>query len=212
MEPNYYEAYDLRYRQIHQQHLQWSSETPTPIVAEILQQYPLSHEAKLLEIGCGEVLQTIVLHAAQHHVRQLRLNFHTDNACRMFFASKQQTDYAASCAQIHTPFACHVFAKVGKQHRIRRETVLCAALYQLQSVALQIFKFFRRFELYLHDVILLHIQPTVKECEKLLSIALQKPSAYIASRKSKVLNLYAENVQNNFFLHEKLPSFRGVFV
>lgn len=61
MEPNYYEAYDLRYRQIHQQHLQWSSETPTPIVAEILQQYPLSHEAKLLEIGCGEGRDAIPL-------------------------------------------------------------------------------------------------------------------------------------------------------
>ena len=61
MEPNYYEAYDLCYRQIHQQHLQWSSETPTPIVAEILQQYPLSHEAKLLEIGCGEGRDAIPL-------------------------------------------------------------------------------------------------------------------------------------------------------
>ena len=40
----------------------------------------------------------------------------------------------------------------------------------------------------------------------------EKPSAYIASRKSKVLNLYAENVQNNFFLHEKFPPFRGVYV
>lgn len=53
MEP-YYEAYDLRYRQVHQQHLQWSSGTPTPIVEEILRQHPLSQDAKLLEIGCGE--------------------------------------------------------------------------------------------------------------------------------------------------------------
>lgn len=54
MEPKYFEAYDLRYRQIHQQNLQWSSDTPTPIVAEVLAEYPLSPDARVLEIGCGE--------------------------------------------------------------------------------------------------------------------------------------------------------------
>lgn len=50
----YYEAYDLRYRQIHQQHLQWASETPSPIVGEVLKRYSLPKGARLLEIGCGE--------------------------------------------------------------------------------------------------------------------------------------------------------------
>lgn len=54
MEPKYFEAYDLQYRQIHQQNLQWSSDTPTPIVAEVLAEYPLSPDARVLEIGCGE--------------------------------------------------------------------------------------------------------------------------------------------------------------
>ena len=54
MTAKYYEAYDLRYKQIHQQHLQWASDTPSPIVGEVLDRYPLPEGAKILEIGCGE--------------------------------------------------------------------------------------------------------------------------------------------------------------
>lgn len=54
MKPKYYQAYELRYRQVHQNRLQWSSDAPTPIVGEILLQYPLPPDARLLEIGCGE--------------------------------------------------------------------------------------------------------------------------------------------------------------
>ena len=54
MEPKYYQAYDLRYRQVHQNDLQWASDTPTPIVEEILHRMPFSTGARLLEIGCGE--------------------------------------------------------------------------------------------------------------------------------------------------------------
>ena len=54
MGPKYYQAYDLRYRQVHQNDLQWASDAPTPIVGEILRRMPLSDGARLLEIGCGE--------------------------------------------------------------------------------------------------------------------------------------------------------------
>ena len=54
MTAKYYEAYDLRYKQIHQQHLQWASDTPSPIVGEVLGRYPLPEGARILEIGCGE--------------------------------------------------------------------------------------------------------------------------------------------------------------
>lgn len=49
----YYEAYDLRYRQVHQQDQQWFSSQPTPIVGEMVRKY-VPKGAKLLEIGCGE--------------------------------------------------------------------------------------------------------------------------------------------------------------
>ena len=54
MGKKYYEAYDDRYKQIHAQDLQWSSEMPSKIVIETIQSVSLPTNSKILEIGCGE--------------------------------------------------------------------------------------------------------------------------------------------------------------
>lgn len=50
----YYEAYDNRYRQVHEQNLQWFYENSSPIVMEVIREFSVSKQHKLLEIGCGE--------------------------------------------------------------------------------------------------------------------------------------------------------------
>ena len=50
----YYEAYDLRYRQVHEKGLAWFSGAPTPVVAQVLEKYAIAPECPMLEIGCGE--------------------------------------------------------------------------------------------------------------------------------------------------------------
>lgn len=50
----YYEAYDDRYRQVHKEKLQWFSEEPSGIVAEVIDQFKIGRTDKMLEIGCGE--------------------------------------------------------------------------------------------------------------------------------------------------------------
>lgn len=50
----YYEAYDLRYRQVHERGLTWFGGRPTPIVGQILAGYGIPGDAAMLEIGCGE--------------------------------------------------------------------------------------------------------------------------------------------------------------
>ena len=54
MRQKYYEAYDDRYRQIHGQNLQWSSDQPSAIVARTMERFSISRVDALLEIGCGE--------------------------------------------------------------------------------------------------------------------------------------------------------------
>ena len=54
MKKKYYEAYDDRYKQIHEQDLQWSSEMPSKIVADTIRSFSLPSDASILEIGCGE--------------------------------------------------------------------------------------------------------------------------------------------------------------
>lgn len=50
----YYEAYDLRYRQVHERGLEWFLGAPTPIVGQVLEKYGVRPERPMLEIGCGE--------------------------------------------------------------------------------------------------------------------------------------------------------------
>lgn len=53
-ERQYYEAYDDRYEQIHKKSLQWFSNSPSKIVEEVIANYIISGDSKILEIGCGE--------------------------------------------------------------------------------------------------------------------------------------------------------------
>ena len=54
MQRKYYEAYEDRYRQIHEQGLRWSHENPSKIVLETIDSFSISPQSNILEIGCGE--------------------------------------------------------------------------------------------------------------------------------------------------------------
>ena len=57
----YYEAYDDRYRQVHQENLEWFSRNPSPIVGQIMEQFGIGTDSKILELGCGEGRDAAVL-------------------------------------------------------------------------------------------------------------------------------------------------------
>ena len=50
----YYEAYDDRYKQIHDKSLQWFSDKHSSIISTVIEKYNICKTAKILEIGCGE--------------------------------------------------------------------------------------------------------------------------------------------------------------
>ncbi len=50
----YYEAYEERYKAIHQTGESWFSDAPTPILGEVLARYGVGRETPMLELGCGE--------------------------------------------------------------------------------------------------------------------------------------------------------------
>lgn len=64
----YYEAYEERYKSVHQLGLQWAEKEPTPIVKGIIEKYNISTQAKILEIGCGEGRDTIYLYKNGYNV------------------------------------------------------------------------------------------------------------------------------------------------
>ena len=61
MERQYYEAYDDRYRQVHDAGLQWFADNPTEIVGETIARFGINRNHRLLEIGCGEGRDAIPL-------------------------------------------------------------------------------------------------------------------------------------------------------
>ena len=50
----YYEAYDDRYKQVHNASLRWFSSEPSPIVSQVMEEYGIAQSDTILEIGCGE--------------------------------------------------------------------------------------------------------------------------------------------------------------
>ena len=50
----YYEAYDDRYRQVHEENLCWFDEKPSEIVLETMEKFTVPIDGKILEVGCGE--------------------------------------------------------------------------------------------------------------------------------------------------------------
>ena len=50
----YYEAYDERYKTIHQKGYSWAGDDATPMVLDVIRRFGITKEAEILEIGCGE--------------------------------------------------------------------------------------------------------------------------------------------------------------
>ena len=57
----YYEAYEQRYKTIHEKGFGWFADTPTPIVFDVINRYDLPKNVKMPEIGCGEGRDAIPL-------------------------------------------------------------------------------------------------------------------------------------------------------
>lgn len=78
----YYEAYDDRYRQVHEKDLQWSSDMPSPIVSQILERYAISADSTILELGCGEGRDAVHLLKQGRHVTATDISPEAIRHCR----------------------------------------------------------------------------------------------------------------------------------
>ncbi len=60
-EKKYYEAYEDRYRQVHEKSLKWFSDSPSGIVEQTMEAFGIGTHSKILEIGCGEGRDAVYL-------------------------------------------------------------------------------------------------------------------------------------------------------
>ena len=97
MGKKYYEAYDDRYKQIHEQDLQWSSEMPSKIVIETLQSFSLPTNSKILEIGCGEGRDTFPLLMQGFDVLATDVSCEAINYCKKKFPNFSEHFQVVDC-------------------------------------------------------------------------------------------------------------------
>ena len=78
----YYEAYDERYKTIHEMGSAWFSDAPTPILGEILARYGIGPDTPMLELGCGEGRDAAPLLAAGYDLLATDVSQEAMDWCR----------------------------------------------------------------------------------------------------------------------------------
>lgn len=113
----YYEAYEKRYRQVHEKKLSWASDKNSPIVLDTLKKYVKSDTARILDVGCGEGRDCLFLMNLGYDVQALDISeeairycqskagvenasrFHVVDVCSGEFAG--EFDFIYSVATLH---------------------------------------------------------------------------------------------------------------
>ena len=91
----YYEAYEKRYRQVHEKSLSWASDKNSPIVLEILKKYCDSVKTKILDVGCGEGRDCLFLLDLGYDVQALDISEEAIRYCKNKAGAKNKERFHA---------------------------------------------------------------------------------------------------------------------
>ena len=103
---SYYKAYDQRYRQVHDRDLQWSSDVPSPIVSQVMEEFSVASGNRILEIGCGEGRDAIHLLRRGYDVLATDVSPEAIGWCRGRMPEYAEAFQVLDCLQedLHEPF------------------------------------------------------------------------------------------------------------
>lgn len=91
--PKYYEAYEKRYRQVHDQSLSWASDKNSPIVSDILKKYVKCDDPKILDVGCGEGRDCLFLMKQGYHVLAVDVSEEAIRYCRELAGAENRDSF-----------------------------------------------------------------------------------------------------------------------
>lgn len=89
----YYQAYDKRYKQVHQKKLLWSTTKPTTDVINFLNKYNHKKEDYILDLGCGEGRDAIYLLNNNYKIHALDYSITAINKCNELTNNKYKDSF-----------------------------------------------------------------------------------------------------------------------
>lgn len=94
---DYYKAYEQRYQQVHARNLQWSSPIPSAIVSQIMEEFRINTESRILEIGCGEGRDAAALLERGHRLLATDVSPEAISWCRRHFPEYAEAFQVLDC-------------------------------------------------------------------------------------------------------------------
>ena len=82
VEKKYYEAYENRYRQVHEKKLSWFSSEASQIVMDTIKKYYSGKNPKILDVGCGEGRDIFPLLDEDYDVTGIDISCEAVNFCK----------------------------------------------------------------------------------------------------------------------------------
>ena len=114
----YYKAYEDRYKTIHQKGASWFSNTPTPIVMELLEKYGISLSSSILEIGCGEGRDAKALLEKGYCLKATDVSPEAISYCKAAFPEHISNFQTLDCLKDHHPFSYTFIYSVAVIHML----------------------------------------------------------------------------------------------
>ena len=93
----YYEAYDERYKTVHEKGMRWASDEISPIVFDTMLKYGIGKNAAILETGCGEGRDAIPLLQEGYDLLAVDISEEAVNFCRSLLPKYKEHFVVLDC-------------------------------------------------------------------------------------------------------------------
>lgn len=93
----YYEAYDDRYKAVHERSIRWFSDEPSEIVARTIRKFSVSKTHSILEIGCGEGRDSAALLRGGYDLLASDISSEAISYCKTLYPEYQKNFKVVDC-------------------------------------------------------------------------------------------------------------------
>ena len=114
----YYEAYDERYKTVHEKEMSWFTGEPSGIVTDIIAKYKIDKTMEILEIGCGEGRDAKILLQQGYHLLATDVSEEAIKYCKKSYAGFADNFCVLDCVREKLPKTYDLIYAVAVVHML----------------------------------------------------------------------------------------------